>query len=820
MSLLEVEGLSTHFHTDRGVVEAVDDVDLKIPEGEIVGLVGESGSGKSVLAESIVRLVESPGRIERGDVRLHGESLLDKSESEMRQIRGGSVSMVFQDPMTSLNPTLTVGEQIAETIRLHQNVGESVSFPAEIKRKILGASKNSEAWRRAIEMLEAVSIPEPSSRANSYPHEFSGGMRQRAMIAMGLSCEPDLLIADEPTTALDVTIQAQILEELEELKTAFDTSILLITHDLAVVAETCDRVNVMYAGDIVERAPADELFENPQHPYTQALLESTPRLDTTDDELRPIRGQVPDLIDLPNGCRFAPRCPEATEACYSEDPPVTSIGADDHTTKCFYRGEGYNAAHRRAEYAGDEADAGSLAGTDRTAFDPDAEPILRVDGLEKHFDLSEGWLDKLIGRERTVKAVDGVDLTLRDGETLAVVGESGCGKTTLGQTILNLTTPTAGDVWFRDREIAGLSDDEMRPIRRNLQMIFQDPLAPLNPRQTVGQILATPLEVHGVGDTDDERRESVEEMLERVGLAPSHVNRYPHQFSGGQQQRIGIARSLMLEPDLIVADEPVSALDVSVQAQILNLLDSLKAEMGLSLLFITHDLSVVRNIADRVAVMYLGEIVEVSPVDEFFQEPQHPYSRSLLSAVPRIDPDARTDRILLPGSVPSPVDPPEGCRFHTRCPAVIPPEDWAGDQPTFREGFAFRTKIVEEGIDVEEIRERLRSEGEDPTEDAVTRHLLERTYEGDVAALPADAERAVRAATRSIAAGNLDDAESTLQLAFRSPCVETVPEQTTLDDHGLREGACHRLVDGHSRAVIEQTRSVGVSDGDPEPGDS
>jgi len=338
VTLLELDGLETQFHTQRGTVKAVDGVDLTIDPGEVVGLVGESGSGKSVLAQSIMRLVEDPGEIAGGDVRLRGESLLGKSEAEMRSIRGNEVSIIFQDPMTSLNPTLTVGEQIAETVRLHQDVGESVSLPAEMKRKLFGAARNSEAWRRAVEMLESVSIPEAQSRAASYPHEFSGGMRQRAMIALALSCQPDLLIADEPTTALDVTIQAQILSELSDLQEAFDTAILLITHDLAVVAETCDRVNVMYAGEVVETATTDELFGNPQHPYTQALLESTPRMESPGDQLDPIPGNVPELIDVQAACHFAPRCPEATDECYEVEPDDREVGPEGHVAACLRRG--------------------------------------------------------------------------------------------------------------------------------------------------------------------------------------------------------------------------------------------------------------------------------------------------------------------------------------------------------------------------------------------------------------------------------------------------------------------------------------------------
>jgi oligopeptide/dipeptide ABC transporter ATP-binding protein len=339
VALLEVENLRTRFNTERGVVKAVDGVDLSIEAGEIVGLVGESGSGKSVLAKSVMRLIDDPGVMEADKIELNGESLLDKTEREMRDVRGGSVSMVFQDPMTGLNPTIPVGEQIAETIRLHQDVGESVSLSAEIKRKILGPAKNKQAWRRAIEMLEAVSIPEAESRASSYPHEFSGGMRQRAMVAMALSCEPDLLIADEPTTALDVTIEAQILDEIHALTEAFDTAILLITHDLAVVNETCERMNVMYAGNIVERGTVEQTFENPKHPYTEALMNSTPRIEQPTEKLEPIAGNVPSLIDIPECCHFAPRCPEATEECFDIDPTFRDVGSGEHEAACLRRGE-------------------------------------------------------------------------------------------------------------------------------------------------------------------------------------------------------------------------------------------------------------------------------------------------------------------------------------------------------------------------------------------------------------------------------------------------------------------------------------------------
>jgi peptide/nickel transport system ATP-binding protein len=425
------------------------------------------------------------------------------------------------------------------------------------------------------------------------------------------------------------------------------------------------------------------------------------------------------------------------------------------------------------------------------AAHPTDDPILEAEGLKKHFDQSDGFLDRILGGDSTVKAVDGVDLTLQEGETLAVVGESGCGKSTLGQTLLNLHSATEGTVRFRGEEITGLSGREMRPYRRRMQMVFQDPLASLNPRQTVGDIITAPMEVHDIGDSTAERRERAEELLDRVGLKPAHFDRYPGQFSGGQQQRVGIARALAVEPELIVADEPVSALDVSVQAQILNLLDELREELGLSLLFITHDLSVVQQVADRVAVMYLGEVVETAPVDDLFADPRHPYTKSLLSAVPRIDPAARSERVILEGTVPSPIDPPAGCRFHTRCPAVIPGADWSADQPSFRRAFTFRTRVEAGELDPAAVRDRLDAEGRDADDAAVAKRLVETALPGSVDELPAEAAEAVQQAATQVAAGDEEAAAETVRTAFPSPCVSERPR--TVAPAATRTAACHRV---------------------------
>jgi len=423
------------------------------------------------------------------------------------------------------------------------------------------------------------------------------------------------------------------------------------------------------------------------------------------------------------------------------------------------------------------------------------EVVLEAEGVKKHFDQSDGFVDKLLGAGGSVKAVDGVDLEVRAGETLAVVGESGCGKSTLGRTLLNLHEPTAGTVRFRGDEISGLSGKAMRPYRSELQMVFQDPLASLNPRQTVGDIVTAPMEVHGIGDSDEDRLERAEALLERVGLKPSHVDRYPGQFSGGQQQRVGIARALAVEPDVIVADEPVSALDVSVQAQILNLLEDLQDELGLSLVFIAHDLSVVRQVSDRVAVMYLGEVVETAPTDELFEDPKHPYTRSLLSAVPRIDPSARTDRVVLRGSVPSPIDPPSGCHFHTRCPAVIPGDGWGGDQAAFRRAFTFRNRVENGSLEVEVVRDRLEGDGGSVSDDDVAARIVDTTLPGDLADLPADAAESVREAARLVVDGRDDEAAALLREACPSPCAGDHPESVDVGDG--RQAACHRVDPAH-----------------------
>ncbi|HHJ14315.1 MAG TPA: ABC transporter ATP-binding protein [Gammaproteobacteria bacterium] len=640
--LLQVRDLKLRIGEGERAVRPVDGVSFFIDRGETFALLGESGCGKSMTALSLLRLLPEPGGvIERGSVCLAGEELLALPESGMRRVRGGRIAMIFQEPQTSLNPVMSVGEQVAESLWLHRGL-------------------KGRAARREVERLFSdVGIPDPARRVEEYPHQLSGGMKQRVMIAMALAGEPDLLIADEPTTALDVTIQAQVLDLIRRLQRERGMAVLLITHDLGVVAETADRVAVMYAGQIVEQAPREVFFDRPAHPYSVKLFQALPEASRRDRPLCVIPGSVPPLNQVFRACRFAERCERAWHPCY-EAEPAWYAQDDTQGVRCFLADPGQVPPQppgapvqaARTEKAG--AAAGHRDGV-----------LLEVSGLQVHFPIQKGLLRRTVGH---VRAVDGVDMHIAAGETLALVGESGCGKTTAGKAILQLLRPTGGEVRFGGTDLRALRGEALRRKRAEFQIIFQDPFSSMNPRMNVGDIIEEGMLAQGTGGDTGARRRRVEQLLQQVGLRPEHRARYPHQFSGGQRQRICIARALAVEPKLIVCDEPTSALDVSVQAQILNLLKELQDALGLSYLFITHDLSVVSYLADRVAVMYLGRIVEQGPVQAVLEQACHPYTQALLSAVPRLDGRGERRVIRLEGDMPSPAHPPRGCHFHPRCP--------------------------------------------------------------------------------------------------------------------------------------------------------
>ncbi|MFP5401746.1 MAG: dipeptide ABC transporter ATP-binding protein [Gammaproteobacteria bacterium] len=642
-ALLQVTGLRVAIARGGGEIRPVDGVDFSIGAGETFALLGESGCGKSMTALALTRLLPDAGRIAGGSVTLGGEDLLALPESAMRRVRGGRIGMIFQEPSTSLNPVMTVGAQIVEALAQRGVDGEA-------------------ARGEAIRLLEAVGIPDPARRLQDYPFQFSGGMKQRVMIAMALAGRPQLLIADEPTTALDVTIQAQVLELLAGIQRREGMGMLLITHDLGVVARMAHRVGVMYAGQVVETGTRDAFFAAPLHPYSRKLFAALPEAAKRGGALDAPEGSVPPLDRHFAGCRFAERCPAAFDRCDEEAPAWHRVGAQ--AVRCHLY-EGVSVPRPLVS---------PVTGAAALHRQRSAQPVLEVRELAVHFPVRKGLLKRTVGH---VKAVDGVSLRLAPGRTLALVGESGCGKTTVGKAILRLIEPTAGEVYLDGEPIGDLAEEALGPMRRAVQMVFQDPFASLNPRMRVGEIIEEGLAALGIGADVRERRARVVELLERVGLSADMRWRYPHEFSGGQRQRIAVARALAVSPRVIVCDEPTSALDVSVQAQLLNLMRTLQREQGLAYLFITHNLAVVEYLADEVAVMYLGRIVEEGPVERVLGIRAHPYTRALLAAVPKVSVDRAEDGRQLaaeragPGAaveLPSPLDPPAGCHFHPRCP--------------------------------------------------------------------------------------------------------------------------------------------------------
>jgi peptide/nickel transport system ATP-binding protein len=654
-ALLRVEGLAINFGGAKTPMGAVDSATFSVARGETVCLVGESGCGKTVTALSLLRLeVHRHGRIAAGDIIFDGKGLVGMSRAELDALRGQRIAMIFQEPMTAFDPVFSIGDQIVETILRHERIGRAA------------------AWQRALHLLERVRIPDAALRMKQIPQELSGGMRQRAMIAMALACKPDLLIADEPTTALDVTIQAQILALLKDLQREEGMAILLITHDLGVAAEMADRVVVMYAGRIAEQASVTELFARPAHPYTRGLLRSSvlPLGEQRGTRLAAIPGSMPRLDEMPSGCRFHPRCSLASEQCRVEAPALTNLGERDVSCWHAFEPDPVERVRLPVVAASSVPPSASASTSER--------PLVEALHVSKFFDSRRG----LFGASRRVHALDDFSLAVNPGETFGLVGESGCGKSTLGRLLLQLDFPSSGEVRFEGRGVLGLGRAERKRVRREMQMIFQDPYGSIDPRWTVGDVIAEPLLSYDNLDRQALRGQ-VEELLSLVGLQPSYRTRYAHEFSGGQRQRIGIARAIALRPKFILADEAVSALDLSVQAQIINLFMDLREQLGLTCLFIGHGLHLVRHLSDRVGVMYLGRLVEVAPAEELFLRPAHHYSQALLASSPIPDPTRRREFVAPLGELPSPTAPPSGCHFHPRCPAAT--ERCRKEAPKLRE---------------------------------------------------------------------------------------------------------------------------------------
>ncbi|MEE9498196.1 MAG: dipeptide ABC transporter ATP-binding protein [Nitrospinaceae bacterium] len=635
--LLEVDNLRTYFRVGlTQVAQAVDGISFQLDQGKTLALVGESGCGKSQTAFSIIRLIAENGYHPSGKILFDRENLSEKSEADMRRIRGNDIAMIFQEPMTSLNPLYRIGNQLEEPLRMHRML------------------QKGPARKRAIELLDHVGLPDPDKRIDDYPHQLSGGMKQRVMIAMALACEPKLLIADEPTTALDVTIQAQVLRLMADLQKETGMAILLITHDMGIVNQMADDVSIMYAGRIVEQGSREQIFGNMMHPYTRRLFESIPKPGDEGYQLNTIPGLVPPATDYGEGCLFADRCAYTMDVCRSHDSKIYKVERG-HTVRChlFEGGITQTAAQEEPKIPAPKKSMGR-------------ELLITVEGLKTWFPVRKGVFRRIANY---VKAVDHVDLKLMKRSTVALVGESGCGKTTLGESILRLNREVQGTVRFQETDVMSLPMNELKQIRRHMQIVFQDPFGSLSPRLRVREIIGEGLQVHFSELGSDETNDKISKVLREVGMDPSVADRYPHEFSGGQRQRISIARALILEPEFLVLDEPTSALDVSVQAQVLNLLRELQSKRNLTYLFITHNLNVVQYISDEVAIMYLGRIVEYAAAKELFQQPKHPYTQTLLKAVPSLGERKPFEPVV--GDVPSPLNPPSGCHFHPRCPILM-----------------------------------------------------------------------------------------------------------------------------------------------------
>jgi len=641
--VLKLEDVAVAYKVRGGEIEAVQNVSFEIKRGETLGIVGESGCGKSTVAWAVLNFLGANGYVKRGSIKFQGQDLVGVTGEELRWLRGDQIAMVYQDPMQALNPSMRLGDQMSEVLTVHRDM------------------EQKEAEKRCVEMLERVYMPDAANVMKRYPHQISGGQQQRVVIAMALLNNPALLIMDEPTTALDVTVEAAVLDLIAELRREFDTAIMYITHNLGVVARVSTRVGVMYAGEMVEQASVEDIYKNPQHPYTQGLIRCVPKLgaDKSKSVLYPIRGRVPPPNNRPVGCVFSPRCDYVQERCREERPQLRQITVGSQV-RCHFAEEIVASQWTPSE---------DILPPSIKEKESAPEPILSINNLKKYYEVQGTSLKDVVGlgEKRYVKAVENASFDLRKGTTLGIVGESGCGKSTLIKTLIGLEDTTSGEAKFIGFDITDDISNRDENLIKELQMVFQNPDSTMNPSYTVGQQIGRPMRRFKTVPNNQIRNEVVK-LLEAMRLGENYYDRLPRQLSGGEKQRVGIARALASHPDLVLCDEPVSALDVSVQAAILNLLLEVQQEFDTTLVFIAHDLSVVRFFSDQVGVMYLGQIMEIGPAEAIYAPPYHPYSEALLSAVPIPDPSAVQKNIRLEGNVPSAIDPPSGCRFHTRCP--------------------------------------------------------------------------------------------------------------------------------------------------------
>jgi peptide/nickel transport system ATP-binding protein len=689
--VLSIKDLHLSYGSGPNQVRAVRGVSFDIQPGEVLGVVGESGCGKSTVAFAAMGYVAPGGQITNGEILYQGKNMVTMKSSELQRLRGNEIAMIFQNPLTSLNPSMTVGDQIIEVLQQHTGMRES------------------EATQRAIDLFESVHLPSPEDVIHRYPHQLSGGQQQRVVIAMGMACDPALLIMDEPTTGLDVTTEATILDLVSELKEKTSAAILYITHNLGVIARVADRVVVMYAGEVAEEAPVRELFDSPKHPYSTGLMGAVPDVTRSEIALRPIPGQLPRPGTYTSGCPFAPRCSYAQEICTQEHPALDPV-ADGHYARCFFSDQ--------VSLEREESD--HLA--EASVRLEEGDSVLRVEELRKYYEQSLGILP-WTSNKRVIKAVDGVSFEIGESETLALVGESGCGKTTLSSAIVGLLDDVDGEMQLNGATLEPKVKKRSKSQRQELQIVFQNPDSSLNPSHTVYEIISRPLRLFRGDEINGNLQEEVTHILESVNLHESYLRRYPSQLSGGEKQRVAIARALAANPKVIICDEPVSALDVSVQATVLNLLKRLQNDHGYSYLFISHDLSVVRYLSHRVLVMYLGHVMEIGPTDQVFEPPYHPYTEALTSAIPLPNPHVEQAQIRLEGSVPSAANPPSGCPFQTRCPRKIgaiceqefPPLKDAGNGHMIRCHIPLEElRAVEPVIKIRDSKESISAETREP----------------------------------------------------------------------------------------------------------